>query len=118
MPTVNILEYTFHLYLKPQNRTKTLIVKQKNGFYGIYIFYKRLDLFIKHTGKFREVQKSMLTGSGRTGKFRSHCSLEREELGSLEAISCHFARRNLSSAVLNFFGNWDPVMLCPPLVRS
>ena len=71
----------------------------------------RLGLLLKHVGKFREVQKSLLTGTGRNGKFRSHCSREREEPGSLEAISCHFARRYLPSASSNFFGNRDPVML-------
>ena len=55
--------------------------------------------------KNREVQKSVLTGTERTGKFRSHCSQEGEEQGSLEAISCHFARIYLSSAYSNFF--WE-----------
>ena len=40
---------------------------------------------------------------GRTGKFRSHCSWEWEEPGILEAISCNFARRYLTSASSNFF---------------
>ena len=39
-----------------------------------------MGLLLKYVGKFREVQKSLLTGAGRTGKFRSLCSREGEDL--------------------------------------
>ena len=38
-----------------------------------------MGLLLKHVGKFWEVQKSLLTGAGRTGRFRSLCSWERED---------------------------------------
>ena len=74
------------LYFKHQTMAKTLIAKQKKKVLGCLHLLEKLGLLLK----FREVQKSSLTGKGRTGNFRSHCSQGREEPGSLEAISCYF----------------------------
>ena len=75
MSIVNIPENNFQLYFKHQNMTKTLLVKQKR-FLGCLQLLQKFGLLLKHAGKLWEVQKSLLTGTGRTGKFRSRCSRE------------------------------------------
>ena len=86
-------------------------LSSKKWFFWCLHLIQKLGLLLKQVKKFWEVQKSLLTRTRRTGKFRSQCSQEREEPGSSEAISCQFANRYLSSASSNFFGNRDPVML-------
>ena len=112
--SVNIPENTIFKISKHKWKPSLL---SKKKFLECLQFLQKLGFLLKHVGKFREVQKSMLTGSGRSGKFRIYCSQKREDRGSLEAISCHFSRRYLSSASSNFLGNGDPVMLWDYLIE-
>ena len=60
---------------------------------------QNLNLLLKHVGR----KLSCCSNTSSTGKFRSHCSWDREERGSSKAIACHFARRYFSAASSNFF---------------
>ena len=48
-------------------------MSSKKCFQGVYIFYRSWVCSLNMGGKFREVQKSLLMGTERAGKFRSHC---------------------------------------------